>query len=87
MLITFLVLLFSSLSFTDTSIRELLQWYNFHPFVFIFTVQDVLLGALVLFRIFNELTVIEKEEQDSNESDFWFYKDDSGTWEKYNEKH
>lgn len=80
MFVTFLVILFSNLSFTDVTIQGLLQWYNYHPFAFILAVQDVLLGALILFRLFNEFTAFEDtlEHTHCDHSD-----EDNSTWIVY----
>ena len=59
MLVTFLVILFSDLTFADISIQGLMQWYNYHPFAFIIAIQDIILGALILFRLFNQFIAFE----------------------------
>lgn len=73
MFITFLVILFSDLSFADASIQGLMQWYNYHPFAFILAIQDIILGALVLFRIFNQFISIDEDsfEPDADDSSDW----------------
>lgn len=77
MLTTFLVILFSDLTFADISIQGLMQWYNYHPFAFIIAVQDVILGALILFRIFNQFIAFEEEFEDSEEHNC---DDDPSSW-------
>lgn len=61
MFVTFLVILFSHLSFTDITIDSLLQWYNYHPFIFILALQDMLLGALVMLKLLSLLIAFEEE--------------------------
>ena len=73
MLTTFLVILFSDLTFADTSIQGLMQWYNYHPFAFIIAIQDVILGALILFRFFNQFIDFEEETEvfDATDNSAW----------------